>query len=189
MTYTAVKYLRDYEFKPHIKGDATIYGLNTTGCDSTIWVRPEGCKLQLDEDGEVQIPKAEIWRFIYFNQQAACFTNMDSKIMELPLEYQDHITRLQVRPPEKLDPVLEDYLIDLYAYMLFNEEMMGYEINKEEVQVPHRPERTPEIEDLLIKTGFTENELMSALEICEPDIDGIGEASGGGYYFNLEELC
>jgi hypothetical protein len=165
-----VLYLRNYKFKPHILGNSMLYGLNSFGCDSTISY------------------KDDIWRFIYFSGNGACYTNAQNQCITIPLEYNDEITRMQICPPDQLDPALENYLIDLEAYRTFSVETEGQEVDGETVQLPPKPVRTKEIEELIACTGFKERELLSVLEFCEPDIDGIGEARGGGYYFDLEKL-
>jgi hypothetical protein len=87
-------------------------------------------------------------------------------------------------PPKTLDPVIVEYLITLHQY---NQQQPH--LDSLEEAIIDKPAYTQEIKHLLMQTGYTEQELLSVLDICEPDMDGFGDVSGdAGYYFKLEEL-
>ena len=150
MSTAAVSYLRSYTFKPHIHGNSLLYGLNSFGVDSTIHCN--GC----------------LWRFVDFEgSDKARYINVEGKYMIIPLKYDEQITRMQICPPDKLDLVLEKYLIALDSY---NKNLRTSESPK--------PISTTEIEALIEKTGYSTCELLSVLEF---PVDS-------GYYFNLNRL-
>ena len=89
---------------------------------------------------------------------------------------------MQICPPDFLDGDVQEYLIDLDTYHKFTDD-------KNVVQVPPKPQLTENINAKIKQTGYSVEQLMSVLKVCEPDVDGAGIAAGGGYYFDLDQLC
>jgi hypothetical protein len=94
-----------------------------------------------------------------------------------------------------LNIALEEYIIALYIYDMAAED---HEAHKEYLQkdapAPQPPKLTPKINEMLLNTGFSAEQLLSVLEFYEPDIDGHGnicEERGPRpcYYFDLDRLA
>ena len=171
-----VEYLRIYNFKPHIQGNTSLYGLNSWGSDSTIAFKND--------------PLGFIWRFVHFTKDnKACYINAEGATRSIPLAIDPNITRMQICPPDFLDGDVQEYLIDLDTYHKFTDMFKGETYDKNVVQVPPKPQLTENINAKIKQTGYSVEQLMSVLKVCEPDVDGAGIAAGGGYYFDLDQLC
>lgn len=87
-----------------------------------------------------------------------------------------------------VDPVLARYLIEVAANNNYKEYLQEEGVDADYIEkVTQPPEMTPEINAMLLNTGYTEEQLISVLEF-EPDIDGMGEVRDGGYSFAIDRL-
>jgi hypothetical protein len=141
--------LRTHKFKPHILGNNNCYGLNNFGSNSTIMFK--------------NCPNGTIWQFLYYlsgESKTVCYINAQKWVIaiKVPSNDDDNIIRMQVVPPEKLDPKVSEYLI-------------GLKLGK-------NPETTNEIRDMISATGFSDKDLLSVLSLTD---DGTAE-------FRLSEL-
>jgi len=88
--YDIVNYFKQYtEFVPHERGNASLYGLNSWGTDSTIMFKGE----------------SDVWRFCYYvnspsddvngARDLAKYVSRSGQSRTIPREYNEYITRMQ----------------------------------------------------------------------------------------------
>ena len=168
----AADYLNRHSFKPHIKGDRNLYGLKESSSQT-----------EIDSNISFKTLPGIIWRFVGFDSDGlAHFANSEGECTFIGSAYDSNIVRMQVCPPETLEPALVEYLLDLYKY----EE---YQMNSRDAGEETAPWPGPsaEIALMLEQVGFTEQQLLNVFEI-DPDMDCSGSVGGLSIGFNLEAL-
>lgn len=130
MSLSPIEYLTRFKFEPHINGNYAACGLNSFGCDSTI---------RFNDNLSV------IWRFVGCVGSQYQFTDKDDNSVMLSHPLDDaNITRMQVCPPESLDPELARYLISV-------SQQTGEKFDLVKMR------------KLIDETGFNKRELLSVL--------------------------